>query len=202
MEPAKALAAEKTQCLTARPAVFCLAVGLLVAVTGGLLTAFGAPLVYAVDCFTAQMFAAVARLVGGQASVDRITIFLQFGQSGRTFMIGYGCDGVLAYLILASAILPFPCSWKARFTGLGAGLLFVFLMNQVRLWLLVGLLFVARDPAAFAFGHTWGGQIFGIVMIFLFWIYWATRVLPRPPAVADTTSAASADTDRAGDPRP
>ncbi len=50
----------------------------------------------------------------------------------RNIAIGYGCDGALAYLILASAVLPFPCSWKAKLIGLSGGLLFVFIINQMR----------------------------------------------------------------------
>lgn len=47
-----------------------------------------------------------------------------------------GCEGTELLFLLVAALLAYPFSWRWRLTGLGAGLLFVFVLNQVRLLLL------------------------------------------------------------------
>ena len=105
------------------------------------------------------------------------SIILTWGARTRQFIVGYGCDGLLAFLILVSAILPFPCHWKSKLVGLAGGIIFVFLMNQARLAGLAAALFLVKEAEDFSFYHTSVGQGFGIVMIFFFWMYWAEKVV-------------------------
>ncbi len=129
------------------------------------------------DKITAAVFAFLTGLTGLDIKHSDINLWINFRGVLKTISIGYGCDGALAYLILASAILPFPCKLKAKITGLLTGLLFVFVMNQVRVGGLVVALFFVSDEKDFSFYHTVVGQIFAIVMIFLFWNYWAVKTV-------------------------
>jgi len=159
--------------LNARPGVlFAMIIGLACTMIY-VINTWGNPVLYHVDKWTAHAFAVALRLVGGQVTVDGINMRIGFGKEFHQIAIGYGCDGILAFMILASAIIPFPCKLKYRGIGLGLGLLFVIVMNQIRLYGLGIVLFLLEDHETFAFFHTWVGQVFAIVMIFLFWSWWA-----------------------------
>ena len=122
-------------------------------------------------------FTFFVRLAGVDIILHDVTMWVTFQGVVRNIAIGYGCDGALAYLILASAVLPFPCSWKAKLIGLSGGLLFVFIINQMRVAGLVVALYIVKDYNDFSFYHTVVGQIFAIVMVFIFWNFWAARIV-------------------------
>ena len=74
-----------------------------------------------VDLFTAQIFSIWSRMLGFDVASEGTALTVKFGGKMRSVIISYGCDGLLAYLILSSAILPLPCAWKLKLKGLFFG---------------------------------------------------------------------------------
>ncbi len=147
-----------------------------------------------VDQFTATSFAAIMSLFGMDCKSQGILLTLQLGGTYKSILVGYGCDGVQAYLILISAILPFPCSLRQKFLGLLNGLIFVFVINQIRLLGLILILYVIKDAEDFAFYHTGVGQVYALVLIFIYWSYWASKVVKAKQAAHAAASTQPSDT--------
>jgi len=162
---------------TANPAVLFFAIILLAGVFLVIVTLWADAILPPVDIFTAHLFGALLSMTGVDVNVNLKMILMSAGPIDRAVNIGYGCDGVLAYPILASAIIPFPSSLWSRLAGLGSGLLFVIFINQVRLGGLVAIMFRVEGGDSFEFYHTTVGQVFALLMIFLFWQWWATLTL-------------------------
>ncbi len=135
--------------------------------------------IHPIDVFTADAFAWIGRSCGVNVAVDGTFVTIVVDDVTKSFRIGFGCDGVLAYLILASTIIPFPCRRSLRLQALLAGLIFIFVINQVRLAGLAAVLFALDDPERFGFYHTFVGQVFAIMMIFFFWSRWATFIVEK-----------------------
>ena len=85
-----------------------------------------------------------------------------------------GCDGVIATIILVSACLAFPLTWRQRASGALLGYLLIQILNLVRI---VGLFLLGGAGAAqlFDFFHTYVSQFFVIALTMVFWIYWIGR---------------------------
>ena len=167
--------------LTANPVILFIAIILIASFFVFLLALAPEAILYPIDKLTAQVFAFLTSVFGLDVRLNDVVLLVTFQGVVKNIAIGYGCDGVLAYLILASAVLPFPCSWRAKLIGLSGGLLFVFIINQVRVAGLVIALFVIEDYNDFSFYHTVVGQIFAIVMVFIFWNFWAARTIRNNP---------------------
>lgn len=156
-------------------AIIVIAVGFV-----GLMVALPKGWIVAVDLVTAHILTFLLRLLGAEVTAYGRTLSLTYGGRVHSMLIGYGCDGVLAYLMLASAILPFPTSWRKRWIGLGAGLAYVVVINQVRLLGLTAVLVFMNDPSKFDFYHLAVGQVFVLVLLFVFLDQWILRLaMPR-----------------------
>ncbi len=85
-----------------------------------------------------------------------------------------GCDGVIATIILVSACLAFPLTWRQRASGALLGYLLIQILNLVRI---VGLFLLGGAGAVqlFDFFHTYVSQFFVIALTMVFWIYWIGR---------------------------
>ena len=57
---------------------------------------------------------------------------MQSTTNGFAVSIEAGCNGVEAMILLVAAIAAYPASWKARLAGLGIGVVFIQLLNLVR----------------------------------------------------------------------
>jgi exosortase/archaeosortase family protein len=167
---------------TASPTVLFLAIVVLASLFVLMLTTWKALILPPIDVLTARLLGVILSVAGVDLAVNLKTISMMVGTTEKSMIIGYGCDGVLAYLILASAIIPFPSNLRSRVAGLFLGLIFVIIMNQLRLCGLVVVMFLKTDIEDFRYYHTTVGQIFALVMIFVFWQGWATWVLRRPKA--------------------
>jgi len=93
---------------------------------------------------------------------------------GFSVQILRGCDSFQASAVLLAGIVAFPATWKERLVGAGLGLLFLFLLNVVRLciMLLVGL----HQRSLFDTFHT---QIMPMVFVLAalgIWMLWAMKV--------------------------
>ncbi len=85
-----------------------------------------------------------------------------------------GCDGVVASILLISACLAYPFSWRDRGLGVLAGYGLIFVLNMIRI---VGLFLIGLKGSAgvFDFFHTYVSQFVVIALTMVFWIFWAGR---------------------------
>ena len=87
-----------------------------------------------------------------------------------------GCNGLEAIFIMAAAVIAFPAPWDVRLRGLLVYLPALFLLNLVRVVML--LYVVARHPDYVDIFHLQVGQGILVVFIFGFWMHyvrWAHR---------------------------
>jgi exosortase/archaeosortase family protein len=90
--------------------------------------------------------------------------------------VARGCDAVEGIALFAAALLTFPAKWRNKLVGLLYGIVFLFLINIVRIISLyiTGLYF----PKAFPLMHEdiWQGLfIFCVIGAMIFWIRWAGK---------------------------
>jgi len=87
-----------------------------------------------------------------------------------------GCEGTESILLFAAAVLAFPAPWRKKPAGLLLGLVWVFLLNQVRI---VSLFFILRHrPQWFEAMHGTIAPIFIILagsIVFSLWLNWAGK---------------------------
>lgn len=81
-----------------------------------------------------------------------------------------GCDGSGTLFLLLAAVLAYPASWRLRAVGLLAGIVLVYVVNQVRI---IGLYFVvAYHEAWFLPIHTYYAPTLIVVICGLFFTCW------------------------------
>src|SRR5262245_18409404 len=72
-----------------------------------------------------------------------------------TLEIVRGCDGAGAAFLLGAAIVAFPSPWARRLQGVALGMAFVYLLNELRLIALYGVVAYRQD---------WFGLLHGYVV--------------------------------------
>ena len=101
---------------------------------------------------------------------------LQSTTSGFAISIERGCNGVEAVIILLSAMLAFPASWKHKLAGIGIGFLAIQAMNIVRI---ISLFYLGQwSRLWFDWFHLYLWQaliVLDALVVFLVWL----RYLPR-----------------------
>ncbi|MBC7956151.1 MAG: exosortase/archaeosortase family protein [Cytophagales bacterium] len=99
----------------------------------------------------------------------------------------FGCEGTDAVFLLTAALLVFPLSVRARLTGLLAGLVWVFVLNQVRI---VALFYAFRtDSGLFDLLHTLAAPLLMVVLTGLFFHLWLERAGSAPREVSNPSAA-------------
>lgn len=82
----------------------------------------------------------------------------------------FGCEGTDVLFLLAAAFVVFPLPARVRIRGLLSGLLWVFMLNQLRI---VALFHAFRsDRALFDLLHTTAAPLLMIVLTGLFFHFW------------------------------
>ena len=98
---------------------------------------------------------------------------------GRSLRIAFGCNGLEAVVIYGAAILAYPSSWPYKFKGLVYGLVFLQVINLLRI---VGLGIAAvKIPRWFEYMHYYIAQGLMIAValgIFMLWLRGAVSVRP------------------------
>lgn len=89
-----------------------------------------------------------------------------------------GCEGVEIFLILVSAIIAFPATWRAKAVGLTIGCALSYALSVSRLLALHFTL--AYRPAAWESLHGLVLPLGPIVLVMLYFIHW-TAGTARPP---------------------
>jgi archaeosortase B (VPXXXP-CTERM-specific) len=86
------------------------------------------------------------------------------------------CTGLYEALLLSAALLAYPTSWGKTFVGFGLGFSLIYLLNVVRI---IVLMAVGRwAPDAFDFMHIYFWQvtmILMVVMVLYVWVRWVVR---------------------------
>ncbi len=129
---------------------------------------------WVIDWATVKPAAWIARQISGHADILADGSHLR--SMSASINILYGCEGTDVLMLLASALLVAPASFRDRLIGLAAGTVFVFAINQVRVLTL--FFSVQRYP-------TWFGPLHGliaplavvvlVVVFFLGWLRWTAR---------------------------
>ena len=141
----------------------------------------------AIDDMTAAVFAGLASMLGFDISAEAEMIHLGTDQ----MRVAFGCNGVLAYCVLLSATLPFPCDTKSKGLMLLIGIPYIFVINQLRLVLLAVIMVALTDKSQFDFYHAGIGQPFAMALVFMYfvgWLHWG-----RPKLKAQTEPEPEAD---------
>jgi len=151
-----------------------------------LLAGFGALItgpVQSVDGKFSQALVSVAhgviRVCGGHATRDAAILR---SPGGFAVEMRDGCNAVNVTILLCSAVLAFPASWKMKAAGLLAGAAIIQVVNIFRF---ITLFYLGQYSMAwfdFAHAYLWESLIM-LDTVVVFW-YWVTRVL-RSGAVAN-----------------
>lgn len=92
---------------------------------------------------------------------------------GGGLNVRIGCDGADVVFLLAAAILCFPMRWRVRAAALASGVVFVFVLNQLRV---IGLFYAFRhDRALFDLMHAAGAPLLMVALCGLFFHAWQGR---------------------------
>ena len=98
----------------------------------------------------------------------------------------FGCEGTDAVFLLTAALLVFSLPMRLRLTGLLIGLVWVFVLNQLRI---VALFYAFRSSSGlFDLLHTTAAPLLMVVLTGLFFHLWMEHANPaqrdsrRPPA--------------------
>jgi len=84
-----------------------------------------------------------------------------------------GCDGTEGMILLVAAIMASPAGILRRVIGSLAGCVAIYLFNIIRI---TGLYYLLKyKPAVFDISHVYVGQIFGILVAFIFFLLWLTK---------------------------
>lgn len=133
-----------------------------------------------VDPFTAGLASVCTWLVAFfDAEVVTYGKVIQSTRNGFAIEIMAGCNGVEAMIVLASAVLAFPSSWKHKLLGLGLGFVAIQSLNVVRI---ISLFYLGQwSLTAFQWFHLYIWQALLILDALLVWLIWL-RYAPRRDA--------------------
>ncbi len=118
--------------------------------------------------------AGIATLLINLLGVDAESFGTVIRESAFAVDIKRGCDGVVASILLVSACLAYPLSWRNRLVGTLLGYALIFVLNMIRI---VSLFLIGLEGSAglFDFFHTYVSQFVVIAITMVFWVFWAGR---------------------------
>jgi exosortase family protein XrtM len=88
-----------------------------------------------------------------------------------------GCEGTEAMFLLIAAIVPFPASRLLKLVGAACGVVLVYVLNQLRLLILI--ISLQRHPDWFGPFHGLIGPTFIVLAGCLFFFVWANMAASR-----------------------
>ncbi|HLK49795.1 MAG TPA: exosortase H [Bryobacteraceae bacterium] len=136
------------------------------------------PWIQVVDAAFSRVLVRVSHAVivgcGGHAVMQGAALRTPGGAFGVEMQDG--CNGINVTILLFSAILAFPASWKVRMAGLLAGTLIIQGLNIVRF---VSLFYIGQYSMSwfdFAHGYLWESLlILDTLVVFWVWVNWVFR---------------------------
>ena len=87
--------------------------------------------------------------------------------------IGDACNGIPLFAVFTIVISCFPGPWKTKLWYIPIGILFIHLINIIRLAILSIIVFYSPD--SLDFNHTYTFQILVYGLMFLLWIRWIKK---------------------------
>ena len=103
---------------------------------------------------------------------------------GGGIQVVSACIGTEIYFLLTAALVVFPLSWRARLTGIVAGFLFVFALNQMRL---LTLFYVYRSNLVlFDYVHGIFMPVLLVLLTSAFFLWWTASHVGGTVAVSPT----------------
>jgi len=126
--------------------------------------------------FIASQAAWILKTLGMKVYVNGITI------SGEGFgvQIAGNCSPILVTVIFLSAVIAFPALLKEKLIGSIMGIIFIYVLNLLR----IALIFLVGIYATqyFEEAHIYVSQTICIVMVAIFWLFWAGKWVKSIPA--------------------
>jgi exosortase H (IPTLxxWG-CTERM-specific) len=120
---------------------------------------------------TAQIQYYVLRLFTSAVTLEGNLVYLD----GFAVRIIEECTGLFEVVIFMAAVFAFPTTWAKKAIGLGMGIPLLYLINVVRILV---LLVVGRyQPSIFEFMHLYFWQATLILMITSVWLLWIFKVV-------------------------
>lgn len=114
---------------------------------------------------------------------------LHSSSNGFAISIERGCNGIEAIIILVSAMLAYPASWRYKALGIGLGFLAIQALNLVRI---ISLFYIGQwNRTWFDWFHLYLWQaliVLDALVAFLLWLRW----MPRAAASTGPAHAAGA----------
>ncbi|MDR2012749.1 MAG: exosortase H [Rhodanobacter sp.] len=113
--------------------------------------------------------------------------------NGFAISIERGCNGIEAIIILISAMLAFPSTWKQKAIGLTIGFVAIQTLNLVRI---ISLFYLGQwNRVWFDWFHLYLWQaliVLDALVVFLFWLRWLPkqRMSDAPAQAAGLTTLA------------
>ena len=109
--------------------------------------------------------------------VVAVANMLQSTRNGFAVSIQAGCNGIEATIVLVSAMVAFPASWKHRLAGIAIGFAAVQALNVVRV---VSLFYLGQwSTPAFEWAHLYLWQALIMLDVLAVTLVWM-RLSPRP----------------------
>lgn len=134
--------------------------------------------------YLATVSAAIMQLF--DSDVESIGDIIRSASTGQAVQIAAGCNGVEALIILFSAIVAFPSSFKHKLYGIVLGFFGIQILNLVRIISLYYLL--QWDKNWFDWFHLYLWQALIILDALIIWLVWL-RYLPKKSNPPDSTAS-------------
>jgi exosortase H (IPTLxxWG-CTERM-specific) len=124
----------------------------------------------------ASQAAWILKVLGQKVYASGITI------SGEGFSVKIlaNCNAIFEIMLFLSAVIAFPALLKDKLLGGVLGAIFIYLLNLLRVVLL--FLIGVYSPQFFEGTHIYVAQSIFIVMVAIFWLFWAGKWVRTVPA--------------------
>ena len=99
---------------------------------------------------------------------------------GFSVKIVSNCNAIFEIMLFLSAVIAFPALIKEKLVGGVLGTILIYLLNLLRVVLL--FLIGVYSPQFFEGTHIYVAQSIFIVMVAIFWLFWAGRWVKSVPA--------------------
>jgi exosortase H (IPTLxxWG-CTERM-specific) len=124
----------------------------------------------------ASQAAWILKVLGLKVYSSGITI------SGEGFSVKIlaNCNAIFEIMLFLSAVIAFPALIKEKMVGGVLGIIFIYSLNLLRVVIL--FLIGVYSPQFFEGTHIYVAQSIFIVMVAIFWLFWAGKWVRNVPA--------------------
>jgi len=141
---------------------------------------------FVIDTCTVAPAAWLARGLTGNGQIVAAGASLQAPDG--SIRVLYGCEGTDVLMVLLAALMAAPGSWRGKCSGILAGIVLVYLLNQTRVLALFYA--VRRAPAWFGAIHGLIAPMVVVIVVVAFFLAWLRWTAPSPVS-ADVAATAA-----------